>query len=103
MAGVLQRRHLTTPVPVDSWGIPMCLRITIAASPVELVCYTPADVLLTVRRGAPTEDVLAEITAILRDLSAPPITLGGRLRCFCGEHIPLPAELLADQPAAQAS
>lgn len=81
----------------------MCLRIVVAASPLELVCYSPKDVLLTVRRGAPAEDVRAEIMAILTDLSAPPASLDGHLRCFCGEPIPLPAELLADQLAAQAS
>lgn len=79
----------------------MCLRIAVVASSLELVCYSSTDVLLTVRRGAPPEDALAEIAAILQDLSAPPAG-PMRLRCFCGEDIPVPEELLLPL-AAQAS
>lgn len=79
----------------------MCLRIAVVDSSFELVFWNSSDVLITVRRGTPPEDALTEITAILQDLSAPPAS-PMRLRCFCGEAISVPEELLAPL-AAQAS
>lgn len=69
----------------------MCTRILIVDVLREVASWDPDDVTIYLRRGTHPEEAWREISAVLADLDASPAALGAR--CWCGEMIPLPAEV----------
>ncbi|WP_441251148.1 hypothetical protein [Kitasatospora sp. McL0602] len=65
----------------------------------ELVYYDADGVSIIVRKDAEPGVAMAEISAILSDLDAEPVSDGAL--CFCGDTITLPPALIAAQHAGR--
>lgn len=73
----------------------MCIRVMVIDVLPALAVWDADDVTVLVRRSADPESALNEVLLILADLDAPLPFITGVPLCFCGDPVPLPAELTA--------